>query len=296
MGGKVKLRPKPSPSPSEAALESVVKRAICRMVLGQTSAVRLLLGPFGDTLTPVGLRSTAVAAATKAFGEAYWHVLRLGNRSARLLLRKRAKSLIKELHSAAKESSDLADDVAEAIRTVDEIVAKVGLRIGSASSRATVHTWWDGIFELSRKHKEVASALLRFQDATASADRAAIENAADKWITAVTKRVAFLDTNMRRVLHRYFFGQRAATPAMDKELLTMATALVPPGLGWPWNQALMETGALICNARSPRCDECPLREGCRARAEATSSFMRRWRASAKMAWRRSRLSRGQRRR
>jgi len=33
----------------------------------------------------------------------------------------------------------------------------------------------------------------------------------------------------------------------------------------------METGALLCTARSPRCDECPLREGCRARIEATSS-------------------------
>ena len=33
----------------------------------------------------------------------------------------------------------------------------------------------------------------------------------------------------------------------------------------------METGALICTARSPRCEECPLREGCRARSEATSA-------------------------
>jgi A/G-specific adenine glycosylase len=74
-------------------------------------------------------------------------------------------------------------------------------------------------------------------------------------ITAVTKRVAFLDTNMRRVLHRYFFGLRAATPAIDKELLTMATELVPQGRGWRWNQALMETGARVCTARSPRCDE-----------------------------------------
>jgi hypothetical protein len=123
----VKLCPRPSPSPSEAALESVLKRAICRMVLGQTSAVRLLLGPLGDTLTRVGFRSTAVAAATEAFGEAHRRVLRHGNRSVCLLLRKRAKSFIKELRSAAKESSDLADDVAEAIRTVDEIVAKVGL-------------------------------------------------------------------------------------------------------------------------------------------------------------------------
>jgi hypothetical protein len=40
-------------------------------------------------------------------------------------------------------------------------------------------------------HEKIASALLRFQDATASADRDAIENAADELITAVTKWVSF---------------------------------------------------------------------------------------------------------
>jgi A/G-specific adenine glycosylase len=88
---------------------------------------------------------------------------------------------------------------------------------------------------------------------------------------AYERDVAFLDTNMRRVLHRVFFGLQAMQPAADKDLLKIAAELVPPGHGWHWNQALMETGALLCTARSPRCDECPLREGCRARAEATSA-------------------------
>jgi A/G-specific adenine glycosylase len=88
---------------------------------------------------------------------------------------------------------------------------------------------------------------------------------------AYERDAAFLDTNMRRVLHRLFFGLRAATSATDRDLLRMATQLVPPGRGWRWNQALMETGALLCTARNPRCDECPLREGCCARAESILS-------------------------
>ena len=88
---------------------------------------------------------------------------------------------------------------------------------------------------------------------------------------AYERDAAFLDTNMRRVLHRYFFGLKAATTATDKELSKMAGKLVPPQRGWRWNQALMETGALVCTARSPRCEECPLREGCRARIEAASA-------------------------
>jgi A/G-specific adenine glycosylase len=88
---------------------------------------------------------------------------------------------------------------------------------------------------------------------------------------AYERDVAFLDTNMRRALHRFFFGLTAATPETNRELMGKAIELLPPGRGWRWNQALMETGALLCTARSPRCGECPLREGCRARAEATSS-------------------------
>jgi A/G-specific adenine glycosylase len=88
---------------------------------------------------------------------------------------------------------------------------------------------------------------------------------------AYERDAAFLDTNMHRVLHRYFFGLKDATTAANKELLSIARELVPPKRGWRWNQALMETGALVCTARSPRCDECPLREGCSARVEATSS-------------------------
>ena len=75
---------------------------------------------------------------------------------------------------------------------------------------------------------------------------------------------------MHRVLHRYFFGLKDATMVAHKELLTIARELVPPKRGWRWNQALMDTGALICMARGPRCEECPLRETCMARAEATS--------------------------
>jgi A/G-specific adenine glycosylase len=45
----------------------------------------------------------------------------------------------------------------------------------------------------------------------------------------------------------------------------------PEDRGWQWNQALMETGALICTARKPSCDGCPLRDGCRARREVEAA-------------------------
>jgi A/G-specific adenine glycosylase len=52
--------------------------------------------------------------------------------------------------------------------------------------------------------------------------------------------VAFVDTNIRRVLHRVFFGVEIPFPtATDRKLLDLAEVLVPSGGGWEWNQALM---------------------------------------------------------
>jgi A/G-specific adenine glycosylase len=73
--------------------------------------------------------------------------------------------------------------------------------------------------------------------------------------------VAFLDTNMRRVVSRVIFGIESAR---ESEAMEAASALVPPGLGWTWNQALIEFGALQCTARRPACIICPLRHDCAA--------------------------------
>jgi A/G-specific adenine glycosylase len=82
---------------------------------------------------------------------------------------------------------------------------------------------------------------------------------------AFEQDAAFIDTNMRRVIHRLFFGVDVPErKASDKEIVALAAALVPPGEGWTWNQALIEFGALQCTARRPACVICPLQEACEA--------------------------------
>lgn len=82
---------------------------------------------------------------------------------------------------------------------------------------------------------------------------------------AFEQDVPFIDTNMRRVLHRLFFGPDMPTPtATDREILEIADEVVPPGQGWAWNQALIEFGALLCTARKPACVICPMQNECRA--------------------------------
>jgi A/G-specific adenine glycosylase len=80
---------------------------------------------------------------------------------------------------------------------------------------------------------------------------------------AFEQDAAFIDTNMRRVIHRVIAGPELPDPQLtEKEIVAMAAELVPPGDGWRWNQALIEFGALQCTARKPACVICPLREIC----------------------------------
>lgn len=80
---------------------------------------------------------------------------------------------------------------------------------------------------------------------------------------AFERDVAFMDTNIRRVLTRLFVGPEAIS---DSALLQIAAAVLPAGRAWAWNQAVMELGALVCTATRPRCQACPVRDECRAYA------------------------------
>jgi A/G-specific adenine glycosylase len=70
-----------------------------------------------------------------------------------------------------------------------------------------------------------------------------------------------LDTNVARLLRRHF-GVVATPRARTKELWLLAAAVIPKGKGYLINQALMDMGAMICRARAPLCDVCPLRRSC----------------------------------
>ncbi|MFA5026682.1 MAG: A/G-specific adenine glycosylase [Candidatus Methylomirabilota bacterium] len=81
-----------------------------------------------------------------------------------------------------------------------------------------------------------------------------------------------LDTNVRRVLTRFFVRRRPkSAAALERRLWAMAEAAIPDGEAWAFNQALMDFGALVCTARAPGCPACPMRPRCAfaARVERT---------------------------
>ncbi len=105
---------------------------------------------------------------------------------------------------------------------------------------------------------------------------------------AYERPVPAVDTNVARVIRRVFLekerrgvwgvvpdgSQRKSgshrkeplpTPHSSRNIWKLARSLVPKNgkRAWKFNQAMMELGALVCTARTPKCGECPVQQGCR---------------------------------
>lgn len=94
--------------------------------------------------------------------------------------------------------------------------------------------------------------------------------------------VAFVDTNIRRVIHRVVAGPELPEQRLNsRQIDNISRVLVPEGDGYVWNQALMELGATVCRAKSTDCELCPLRRVCAARSAMQDVRASRPRGTAK---------------
>jgi len=80
---------------------------------------------------------------------------------------------------------------------------------------------------------------------------------------AYEKAVPAVDTNVKRVLSRAF---------EPKDVWKLAERIMPRDgkRAWKFNQAMMELGALVCTARAPKCQDCPVKNHCRYTARLNS--------------------------
>ncbi len=77
-------------------------------------------------------------------------------------------------------------------------------------------------------------------------------------------RCSVVDTNVRRVQARAVTGTALPAPALTAAETALAERLVPeePARAATWAVAVMELGAVVCTARAPRCDACPVADRC----------------------------------
>jgi len=91
---------------------------------------------------------------------------------------------------------------------------------------------------------------------------------------AFGRRVPVVDTNVRRVVARAITGQGAAGPPSVARDLAAVEALLPaePAVAARFSVAVMELGALVCVARAPRCEQCPIAGACAWRAAGYPAY------------------------
>ena len=78
---------------------------------------------------------------------------------------------------------------------------------------------------------------------------------------AYGQRVPVVDTNVRRVVARAVYGLAdAGSPSATRDHEDVAALLPNDEVAPHFSVALMELGAIVCTARTPRCGLCPLSE------------------------------------
>ncbi|UQS27604.1 A/G-specific adenine glycosylase [Amycolatopsis thermalba] len=81
---------------------------------------------------------------------------------------------------------------------------------------------------------------------------------------AYGKRAPVVDTNVRRVVARAVHGAGGAGPPSNTRDMADVEVLLPrdEARAARFSAALMELGAVVCTARSPRCADCPVYDDC----------------------------------
>ena len=89
---------------------------------------------------------------------------------------------------------------------------------------------------------------------------------------AFGERIAVVDTNIRRVLSRVFLGVESLGGAASPAERALAKQVLPQDgaskcrrfdrSSVVWNQSVMELGAIVCTAKSPLCEACPVSSRC----------------------------------
>lgn len=144
--------------------------------------------------------------------------------------------------------------------------------LARASSAEVLHAWGRlGYPRRALRLREAAQIITDSYGGVVPSDLATLRSlpGIGEYTAAAIRSFAFglpaiaLDVNIRRVLSRVYAGVELTTSAItraDRE--RGARAWEESGEDPRWNAAIMECGALVCTARSPLCEACPIASRC----------------------------------
>jgi A/G-specific adenine glycosylase len=79
---------------------------------------------------------------------------------------------------------------------------------------------------------------------------------------AFDQPLAILDTNVARILERFFALKGDRVKSRCKLLWRTAELVAPAKKVATWNLTLLDFGAMVCTAKNPLCSQCPLQKQC----------------------------------
>ncbi len=82
---------------------------------------------------------------------------------------------------------------------------------------------------------------------------------------------ALIEANIRRIYLRVFIGRPESNPV--KKIEELAHKHLPKGHSRDWHNALMDFGSIVCTAKSPSCESCPVSKQCVSRKTMTKDEM-----------------------
>ncbi len=90
---------------------------------------------------------------------------------------------------------------------------------------------------------------------------------------ALQQPYPILDGNVKRVLARYFADEGwPGIKRVENRLWQRSADVTPVQDVDKFNQAMMDLGAMVCTRSTPKCEMCPLQQGCKAKS--TESWQR----------------------
>lgn len=137
----------------------------------------------------------------------------------------------------------------------------------AAASQDQVLAHWSGLgyYSRARNLHHAARQIVALGEFPSTLSEIRKLKGVGEYITGAIGSIAFnidtpaVDGNHHRVLSRIFRskGER-------KDMWKLAETLLPKGRAGDFNQALMDIGSGICQAKTPKCENCPIATYCQA--------------------------------
>ena len=148
----------------------------------------------------------------------------------------------------------------------------------AAADEPQVREAWEGLgyYARARNLQRTAQIVVAEHDGRLPADAQMMRQlpGIGRYTAGAVSSIAYgldepiLDTNAARVLKRWFgVRTRGGKNALQRRLWDLAAHVTPSGAAGDFNQAIMDLGATICQARRIDCPACPVRSGCATRSK-----------------------------